>query len=61
MSKLLDLYEKSDFSSLPNKRADKTPLEADGGRDLSKDAKALAQARGGKLNTTKYTDTVERE
>jgi hypothetical protein len=61
MSKLLDLYEKSDFSSLPNKRADKTPLEADGGRDLSKDEKALAQARGGKLNTTKYTDTVERE
>jgi hypothetical protein len=61
MSKLLDLYEKSDFSSLPNKRADKTPLEADGGRDLSKDEKALAQARGGKLQEKKYSDITNRE
>lgn len=60
MSKLVELYEKSDFSKLPNKSADKTPIEADGGLDLAKDEKALAQARGGKLNEKKYSDSVER-
>lgn len=60
MSKLEELYSKSEFSALPNKSADKTPIEADGGKDLSKDEKALAQARGGKLNTKKYSDTIER-
>jgi len=60
MSKLVEIYEKSEFSGLPNKSADKTPIEADGGKDLSKDEKALAQARGGKLNTSKYSDRIER-
>lgn len=60
MSKLVDLYQKSDFAKLPNKRADKTPIEADGGSDLSKDGRALEQARGGKLNEKKYSDSVER-
>lgn len=60
MSKLEELYSKSEFSALPNKSADKTPIESDGGKDLSKDEKALAQARGGKLNTSKYSDTIQR-
>ena len=37
---------------------DKTPIEADGGLDLSKDEKKLKKARGGDLNTKKYSDTV---
>lgn len=61
MSRILDLYEKSEFSRLPNKSADKTPIENDGGKNLSKDEKALAQARGGKLNEKKYSDTVNRD
>lgn len=60
MSKLVEIYEKSEFSALPSKSSDKTPIEADGGKDLSKDEKALAQARGGKLNTSKYSDRIER-
>lgn len=41
------------------KGGDKTPIEADGGLDLSKDEAKLKQARGGKLNTKPYSDTVK--
>jgi len=44
MSKLEELYSKSEFSALPNKSVDKTPIEAD----------------GGKVNTSKYSDTIKR-
>lgn len=41
------------------KGGDKTLIEADGGLDLSKDEKALFKARGGKLNTKPYSDTLK--
>ena len=33
-----DLYKNSDFSKLPNKGGDKTPIELDGGKDLRKES-----------------------
>jgi hypothetical protein len=60
MSKILELYEKSEFSKLADKSKDKTPLSADEVNKLHKDDKALAQARGGKLQEKKYSDSVER-
>ena len=60
MASIKDLYDKSEFSKFPKgTNLDKTPIEADGGRDLSKDEKALFKARGGKLNTKPYSDTVK--
>ena len=41
------------------KGGDKTLIEADGGLDLSKDEAKLKQARGGKLNTKPYSDTLK--
>jgi hypothetical protein len=38
---------------------DKTLLEADGGLDLSKNESAIQKARGGKLNTKPYSDTLK--
>ena len=61
MSKILELYQKSEFAKLADKSKDKTPLSADdGGNALHKDAAALAQARGGKLAEKKYSDSIER-
>lgn len=59
MASIEELYKKSEFSKLPNKTADKTPIELDGGKDLSNPAN-LEKARGGKLAEKKYSDTVER-
>jgi hypothetical protein len=41
------------------KGGDKTLIEADGGLDLSKDEKAIAKARGGKLQSSPYSDTLK--
>lgn len=61
MSKILETYEKSEFAKLGKSNKDKTPLSADdGGNQLHKDDKALAQARGGKLAEKKYSDSIER-
>lgn len=61
MSKILEIYEKSEFSKLGPSDKDKTPISADdGGNKLHKDDKALAQARGGKLAEKKYSDTLTR-
>lgn len=61
MSKILEIYEKSEFSKLGPSDKDKTPLSADdGGNKLHKDDKALAQARGGKLSEKKYSDIIEK-
>ena len=46
-------------SKANTKGGDKTLIEADGGLDLSKDEAKLKQARGGKLNTKPYSDTVK--
>lgn len=57
MASILDMYNKSDYKNLPDKTKDKTPLEEDGGLDLSRDEAKLKQARGGTLNEKKYTDS----
>jgi len=60
MASIQELYEKSEFAKLADKSKDKTPISADdGGNKLHKDDKALAQARGGKLNEKKYSDSVK--
>ena len=38
MVSIEDLYKGSDFSKLPNKGGDKTPIELDGGKDLRKES-----------------------
>ena len=60
MASIQDLYSKSDFAKLNGSNADKTPTSADMVNKLHKDDKALATARGGKLNLAKYSDSVER-
>jgi hypothetical protein len=57
MASILDIYNKSEFNKLPDKTKDKTPLDADGGKDLSTDESALKKARGGVLNEKKYSDS----
>jgi hypothetical protein len=60
MASIEELYEKSQFAKLANTGKDKTPLSADEVNKLHKDDKALGQARGGKLNQKKYSDSVSR-
>ena len=60
MASIIDTYNKSEFSKFPQgKNLDKTPISADEVNKLHKDDKALAQARGGKLNQKKYSDSVQ--
>jgi hypothetical protein len=59
MASIKELYEKSEFAKLADKSKDKTPISADEVNKLHKDEKALAQARGGKLNQKKYSDSVQ--
>jgi hypothetical protein len=59
MASIQDLYNKSEFAKLADKGKDKTPISADNQNKLHKDDKALAQARGGKLNLKKYSDSVK--
>ena len=59
MASIQDLYNKSEFSKLGKSNKDKTPISADEGNKLHKDEKALAIARGGKLNQNKYSDSVK--
>jgi hypothetical protein len=60
MGSIQDMYSKSEFAKLNGSNADKTPTSADMVNKLHKDDKALATARGGKLNQAKYSDSVER-
>jgi len=60
MASIEELYNKSEFSKLADKSKDKTPISADNTSKLHKDEKALATARGGKLNQKKYSDSVSR-
>lgn len=62
MASIKDLYDKSEFSKFPQgKNLDKTPISKDDYdlKELSKDEKALKQARGGQLNQTPYSSTVK--
>ncbi len=55
MASIIDIYKKS-FPKTGNaniKGGDKTPINADGGLNLSKDENKLDKARGGKVSTTK--------
>ena len=63
MSKILELYgttgPKTGAANI--KGGDKTPINADGGRNLSKDETRLTKARKGLVNTTKkYSDMVKK-
>ena len=58
MASILDKYKQSEFAKLADKNKDKTPISADNQNKLHKDNKALANARGGKLNQTRYSDNV---
>lgn len=51
MAGLVDLYNKEKpLTGRANlKGGDKTPIEADGGKNLSTDEKALKKARGGEI------------
>ena len=59
MASIQDLYNKSEFSKLGKSNKDKTPISANEGNKLHKDEKALANARGGKLNQNKYSDSIK--
>lgn len=60
MASIKDLYKGSEFSKYPlGKDKDKTPIELDGGKDLRKESN-LQRARGGQLNLSKYSDSVQR-
>ena len=59
MASIEDLYKGSDFSKLPNKGGDTTPIELDGGKDIRKESN-LEKARGGKITKKKYSDSIER-
>jgi hypothetical protein len=60
MASIEELYNKSEYAKLADKSKDKTPISADEANGLHKDEKALATARGGKLNEKKYSDSVSR-
>lgn len=62
MASIIDIYKKGipTTGKADLKGGDKTKLEADGGLDLSKNEKSLKKARGGELNTKKYSDGVKR-
>jgi len=60
MASIEEKYKASEYSKLADKSKDKTPTSADMTNKLHKDDKALAIARGGTLNQTKYSDSVER-
>lgn len=62
MASILDIYKKTPPTTgkIDNKGKDKTPIEPDGGLNLSTDDTKLQKARGGKLNEKKYSDTVKR-
>jgi len=60
MASIEELYNKSEFSKLADNSKDKTPISADTTNKLHKDEKALANARGGKLNQKKYSDSISR-
>ena len=60
MASIQDLYDKSEFAKLADSGKDKTHISADEQNKLHKDEKALANARGGKVNLSKYSDSVSR-
>ena len=60
MASIEELYKGSSYSKLADKSKDKTPIENDGGLNLSVDSTKLEKARGGKLSQKKYSDTLSK-
>jgi hypothetical protein len=62
MASIIDIYKKGipTTGKADIKGGDKTKIEADGGVNLSSDEKALKKARGGDVNTKKYSDLFKR-
>ena len=62
MASILEIFEKTPpkTGKIDSKGKDKTPIEPDGGLNLAKDEKKLQKARGGALNTKKYSDSVKK-
>jgi len=58
MASLIDLYRGSEYENGIDKNKDKTPLSNDGGKNIIGNESVVEEARGGKVNTTKYSDTV---
>jgi expansin (peptidoglycan-binding protein) len=61
MASILELYGEvgPDTGNINKKGTDKTPIQADGGLDLSKDATKLNKARNGQIQEKKYSDTFK--
>lgn len=62
MASILEIFEKTPpkTGKIDTKGKDKTPIDPDGGANLATDDKKLQKARGGSLDTKKYSDTVKR-
>lgn len=62
MASIIEIFEKTPPTTgkIDSKGKDKTPIEPDGGLNLSTDEGKLKKARGGDLNTKKYSDSVKR-
>jgi len=58
MASLIDLYKGSEYENGIDKNKDKTPLSNDGGKNIIGNEGTVEEARGGKVNTTKYSDSV---
>jgi hypothetical protein len=58
MASIIEMYEKSapKTSNANLKGKDKTNIEPDGGLNLATDETELKKARGGVLNTKKYSE-----
>ena len=67
MASIIEMFEKTPpkTGKIDTKGVDKTPIDSTnysfaGSKDLAKDEKRLEKARGGALNTKKYSDYVKR-
>jgi hypothetical protein len=62
MASILDIYTKTPPTNgkIDTKVKEKTPIEPDGGLNLSKDDVKLERARGGKLNIKRYSDSIQK-
>ena len=67
MASIIEMFEKTPpkTGKIDAKGVDKTPIDSAkfpfaGSKDLVKDEKRLEKARGGALNTKKYSDTIKK-
>lgn len=58
MASLIDLYKGSEYENGIDKNKDKTPLSNDGGKNIIGDEVKVNQARGGAVDTSRYSDRV---